>query len=196
MAGESSTPRGRLAQPFEPIRQLRPLGLPRRRAGRPAARTARCSGRSVRGRHPRDRSPRRGSTRRRSLCCPHRPRSRRGWAGWLRARASKTPKSTSLGTVLKAHTTRASGTLFASSSAPEVVWAMTSPVSSSFIGSEQVRITFPDRSPACARTSSTRDQCTASRRASASCAASRGVPARAFPWASRASRSSFSWWRA
>src|SRR6266851_3078435 len=102
-------------------------------------------------------------------------------------RASKTPNSTSLGTVLKAETTRALGTFFASSSAPEDVWAITRPVSSAFIGSEQLTITLPDTSPACFKTSSTRDQCTARNNASASRAASAGVPARAFPRASRAS---------
>lgn len=61
-------------------------------------------------------------------------------------RASKTLKSTSLGTVLNAETTWAFGTLFASSSAPEEVWVMTRSVSSSFIGSEQLTITLPDRS--------------------------------------------------
>src|SRR6266550_5248753 len=106
-------------------------------------------------------------------------------------RASKTPNNTSLGTVPNAETTRALGTFLASSSAPEEVWAITSPVSSVFIGSEQVTITLPDTSPACWNTSSTRDQCTAKRSASAPSAASRGVPARAFPFASRASFSSF-----
>jgi hypothetical protein len=53
--------------------------------------------------------------------------------------ASYTPKSTSLGTVLNAETIRASGIIFASSSAPEEVWAMTSSVLSSFIGREQGR---------------------------------------------------------
>ena len=43
-------------------------------------------------------------------------------------RASKTPKSTSLGTVLKPETIRAFGILFASTSAPEEVWATTSSV--------------------------------------------------------------------
>src|SRR5437899_3488459 len=55
-------------------------------------------------------------------------------------RASNTPNSTSLGTVLNAETTRAFGTLFASSSAPEEVWAITRSVLSSFIGREQVTI--------------------------------------------------------
>ena len=55
-------------------------------------------------------------------------------------RTSKTPKSTSLGTVLKAQTTRAFGSFFASASAPEEVWAMTNSVLSAFIGSEQVLI--------------------------------------------------------
>ena len=52
--------------------------------------------------------------------------------------ASKTPKSTSLGTVLKADTTLAFGTFLASASAPEDLWAMTSSMLSSFIGREQV----------------------------------------------------------
>jgi hypothetical protein len=93
--------------------------------------------------------------------------------------------------VPNAATTRARGTLRASASAPESVWAITSPVSSLLIGSEQVTMTLPDRLPACFNTSSTRDQCTASSRASAPRAASAGVPARAPPPASRASRFSF-----
>ena len=44
---------------------------------------------------------------------------------------------------------------------------MTSLVSSAFIGSVQVTMTLPERSPACLNTSATRDQCTASSRASA-----------------------------
>src|SRR6266566_9168963 len=77
--------------------------------------------------------------------------------------ASYTPKSTSLGTVLKAETTRAFGTFFASSSAPDEVLAIMSFVLPASIGSEQVTITLPDKSPACFSTSSIRDQCTASR---------------------------------
>jgi len=42
--------------------------------------------------------------------------------------------------VLKAQTTRAFGSFFASASAPEEVWAMTNSVLSAFIGSEQVLI--------------------------------------------------------
>src|SRR6267378_2994535 len=57
--------------------------------------------------------------------------------------ASYTAKSTSLGTVLNAATTLAFGIILASSSAPEDVWATTSPVSSSFIGSEHVRDHLP-----------------------------------------------------
>src|SRR5207248_2589971 len=106
-------------------------------------------------------------------------------------RASKTPNSTSLGTVLNAETTRALGILFASSSAPDDVWAITRPVSSAFIGNEHVTMTLPDTSPACFNTSSTRDQCTASNSASASRAASPGVPCRALPFASAASFFSF-----
>ena len=106
-------------------------------------------------------------------------------------RASKTSNSTSLGTVPKADTTRALGTFFASSSAPEEVWATTSPLSPAFIGSEQLTMVLPDTSPACFNTSSTRDQCTASNSTCASRAASPGVPARAFPCASRASFFSF-----
>ena len=68
---------------------------------------------------------------------------------------------------------------------------MTSPVLATSLGRQQVMITLPDDSPACDSTSSTRDQCTASRSASASRAASAGVPARAFAPASRASRFSF-----
>jgi len=83
------------------------------------------------------------------------------------------------GTVLNAPTIRASGTRCASCSAPEEVWAITRPVSSSFIGREQLTMTLPDRSPALLRTSSIRDQRTASRITSAPFAASRGVPARA-----------------
>src|SRR5260370_1409093 len=94
-------------------------------------------------------------------------------------RASKTLNNTSLGTVLKAETTRALGTFLANASAPEEVCAIARSVSSAFIGSEQVTMTLPDTSPACFRTSSTRDQCTASKSASASRAASLGVPARA-----------------
>ena len=87
--------------------------------------------------------------------------------------------------MLKAETTRAFGTLFASASAPEEVWAITRSVLSAFIGSEQLTMTLPDTSPACFNTSSTRDQCTASKSASASRAASPGVPARAFPCAGK-----------
>jgi len=68
---------------------------------------------------------------------------------------------------------------------------MTRPVSSAFIGIEQLTTIWPDRSPAWLSTSSTRDQCTASSSASALRAASAGVPARALPRAWRASRSSF-----
>jgi len=60
-----------------------------------------------------------------------------------------------------------------------------------FIGSEQLTTTLPVRSPACCSTSSKRDQCTANSTASAFCAASRGVPARALPPAARASFLSF-----
>src|SRR5205807_868008 len=77
--------------------------------------------------------------------------------------ASYTLKSTSLGTVLKVQTTRAFGILFASSSAPDEMRPTTSPLSSSFIGSEQVTMTLPARSPVCFSTSSNRDQCTARR---------------------------------
>src|SRR2546426_9267104 len=52
-------------------------------------------------------------------------------------------------------------------------------------------MTLPETSPACFNTSSTRDQCTARKSASASRAASPGVPARALPLASRASFASF-----
>jgi hypothetical protein len=62
-------------------------------------------------------------------------------------RAANTPNSTSLGTLLKADTTRAFGTFLASASAPENVLAMTSSVSSAFIGSEHVMITLPDKPP-------------------------------------------------
>src|SRR5438552_16642543 len=65
----------------------------------------------------------------------------------LPPRLSNTLKSTSLGTVLNAATTRAPGTLFASSSAPDELWATTRSVSSAFMGSEQVTMTFPARSP-------------------------------------------------
>ncbi len=65
------------------------------------------------------------------------------------------------------------------------------PVSFAFIGSEHVTITFPETSPACFNTSLTRDQWTARSSASASAAASRGVPAEAHSPASRASRLSF-----
>lgn len=51
---------------------------------------------------------------------------------------------------------------------------------------------LPDRAPAWPNTSSSRDQFTASRTASDR-AASRGAPARGFPWESRAKRSSFAW---
>jgi len=61
---------------------------------------------------------------------------------------SYTPNKTSLGTELNAQTTRAFGTRSASSSAPEDEWARTSSVLSSFIGSEQVTITLPAKSPA------------------------------------------------
>jgi hypothetical protein len=62
--------------------------------------------------------------------------------------ASYTPKSGSLGTVLNATTNRACGIFLASSSAPEEVWATTRSLFSSFIGSEHVTTTLPDRSPA------------------------------------------------
>ena len=64
-------------------------------------------------------------------------------------------------------------------------------VFSAFIGREQVMTTLPDRSPARFSTSPNRNQCTPSTTASAPSAASRGVPARALPPASRASASSF-----
>jgi hypothetical protein len=76
-------------------------------------------------------------------------------------------------------------------SAPEVVWPMTRSVLRVFIGREQVTTTLPDRSPACFSTSCMRDQCTASKTASASGAASRGVPWVALPLALRASVLSF-----
>src|SRR6185312_12788825 len=90
---------------------------------------------------------------------------------------SKTGKRTSLGTVPKADTTCARRAFLASASAPEDVRAMTSLVSSALIGREQVTMTFPDKSPACFSTSFARDQWTAKRTASASRAASSGVPA-------------------
>src|SRR5690348_3730410 len=77
------------------------------------------------------------------------------------------------------------GAFFASSSAPDELFAMTRFVLSASIGREQVTITLFEGSPACFKTSSTRDQCTASNSASASFAASCGVPARAFPFAAR-----------
>jgi len=61
------------------------------------------------------------------------------------------------------------------------------------IGSEQVITVFRDSIPACARTSSSRLQCTASRIASALLTASAGVSVRARGPASRANRSSFFW---
>jgi hypothetical protein len=61
---------------------------------------------------------------------------------------SNTSKSTSLGTVLKADTIRAFGSRLASSSEPDHARPMMSAVSSRFIGSEQLTITLPDRSPA------------------------------------------------
>jgi len=72
--------------------------------------------------------------------------------------ASKTPKSTSLGTVLNAATTRAFGIFLASSSAPDEMFPTISLVLSASIGSEQVTITLPAKSPACFSTSSTRDR--------------------------------------
>src|SRR5512136_2787830 len=93
------------------------------------------------------------------------PQYRRLGRGAL-ARAANTLNSTSLGTVLKAQTTLAFGTFFASASAPDDVWATTNSELSALRGSEQVTITLPDRSPACFNTLSTWDQCTASSRAS------------------------------
>ena len=105
----------------------------------------------------------------------------------------KTSNNTSLGTVLNAETTWAWRTLIANVSAPDDVCATTSAVLFAFIGSEHVTITLPERSPAGFNTALTRDQCTASKSASASRMASRSVPARACPCASRASRISFRW---
>src|SRR4029077_17111447 len=105
--------------------------------------------------------------------------------------ASKTPNSTSLGTVLNAQTTRALGAFLASSSAPDVVVPAISFVLLESIGRQHVSITLPDKSPDCFSTSSIRDQCTSSNTASASFAASLGVPARASPLAPRASFLSF-----
>src|SRR5438105_6819828 len=96
-------------------------------------------------------------------------------------RASKTSNSTSLGTVLKAQTTCAPRAFFASSSAPDDVRPTTRPVLPSFIGSEQVTMTLPDRSPARLSTSSHRDQCTAKGMASAVRAAPAAVHPRARP---------------
>src|SRR5207249_2130795 len=62
-----------------------------------------------------------------------------------------------------------------SSSAPDEALAMMSFVLPASIGSEQVTTTLPATSPACFSTSSIRDQCTASSRASASLAASAGA---------------------
>jgi hypothetical protein len=61
---------------------------------------------------------------------------------------SNTAKSTLLGTVPKAETTRAFFAVFATFSAPDDMRPTTSAVSSSFIGCEHVTRTFPDRSPA------------------------------------------------
>jgi len=69
--------------------------------------------------------------------------------------------------------------------------AIASSLSSLVIGNEQLTMTLPDTLPACFRTSSTRDQCTARRIASASRTASDGVPALARSPACRASRFSF-----
>ena len=85
----------------------------------------------------------------------------------VRRFASNTSNNTSLGTVLNAETTSAFPTFLASISAPDDVWATASAVSFAFIGSEQVMITLPDRSPVCFNRSATRDQCTASNSASA-----------------------------
>jgi hypothetical protein len=98
--------------------------------------------------------------------------------------------------VPNAETTRAFGRFLASASAPDVRCARTSSVSSAFIGSEQLTMTVPARLPACASTSSTRDQWTASSTASAPSAASPGVPARAFGPAARARRASLPFVRA
>ena len=72
--------------------------------------------------------------------------------------ASKTLNSTSLGIVPKAATKGLPATFFASTSAPDEVWATTRPVSFAFIGNEQLTMAFPERSPAWSNTSSTRDQ--------------------------------------
>jgi len=100
------------------------------------------------------------------------------------------------GMVLKVRTTWARGTFFASSSALDLVVPMMSFVLPVSIGRQQVTITLPDKSPARFKTSSIRDQCPARRSASASFAASPGVPVRALPWASRASLLSLSLLRA
>jgi hypothetical protein len=73
-------------------------------------------------------------------------------------------------------TTRARFVFFASASAPDDVCAIARAVSLAFIGSEQVTSTFPERSPACFKTSLTRDQWTARSTTSAPSAASPGVP--------------------
>jgi len=106
-------------------------------------------------------------------------------------RRAKTENSTSLGAVLNALTTCASGILAASASAPEIVVPSTRRVSSSLIGKVHDTIVFPDKLPACATTSCTRDQCTASSTTSAFATASAGVPARALAPAASASFCSF-----
>src|ERR1022692_4804805 len=116
-------------------------------------------------------------------------------SSWREEGSFRTTRATSLGTVLNAETTRAFGSIFASSSAPDEVRATTRAVLSAFIGSEQPTMTLPDKSPACFNTSSIRDQCTASKRACAYSAASPGAPARAFRPASRASPSNLLWLR-
>src|SRR4030095_12401547 len=93
-----------------------------------------------------------------------------------RRRLSKTLNSTSLGTVLNADTMCARRAFFARASAPDDVWAIASSLSSLVIGMEQLTMTLPETLTVCFSTSLTRDQCTASRIASASCTASGGVP--------------------
>jgi len=88
-----------------------------------------------------------------------------------------TPRSTAGQHRVESGTTRAFRSTFASSSTPDEAWATRSSVLTAFIGSEQTTMTCrTNRVPLCQFGTSTRRP----KGASKSCAASAGLPARAF----------------
>lgn len=125
------------------------LSLPRTRAVPPTTKTAPDTGQCEEARHRSDRNPRLGPAPPQRPWRPRRPHSTPGLVGWPCAVPRNTLNSTSLGRVPNAETKRARGSFRASTSAPDEVWPTTRALLSPVMGSTQLTMTLPDRSPAC-----------------------------------------------